>query len=243
MTAIIGLSEIRAALPGVDLLAAMERAFLNYSSGKAVVPPVGELVFEEPPGDVHIKYGYVRGDGYYVVKIASGFYHNAQLNLPSSNGLMLLFDQRSGELKAILLDEGHLTDLRTAAAGAVAARYMAPSLVHRIGIIGTGIQAEWQLRLLSGVVDCARVLSAILAAADKVVVDSRAQAQTRGEVYRAVQAGFSGLEQPIELGEIIAQRHSGRDNDEQLTVADLTGVATQDIEIAKAVYERTHNAD
>ena len=140
MSAIIPLADIKAALADIDLLAAMERAFVNYSSGRAVVPPVAELVFEDPPGDVHIKYGYVRGDDYYVVKIASGFYHNAQLDLPSSNGLMLLFSQRSGELRAVLLDEGYLTDQRTAAAGAVAARYLAPATVQRIGIIGTGIQ-------------------------------------------------------------------------------------------------------
>ena len=292
-------------------MAAMERAFVNYSSGRAVVPPVGELVFEDPPGDVHIKYGYVRGDEYYVVKIASGFYNNAQLGLPSSNGLMLLFSQRSGELRAVLLDEGYLTDLRTAAAGAVAARYLAPAVVHRIGIVGTGIQAELQLRLLKDVVDCARVLacgrhhqglqeycqrlqdtgydieitddptevsdccqlivtttpscepllryarpgthitavgsdtaekqeldSAILAGADIVVVDSRSQAQSRGEAYRALQAGAIEPKQMIELGEIISGKQGGRGDDEQVTVADLTGIATQDMEIARAVYER-----
>jgi ornithine cyclodeaminase len=85
--------------------------------------------------------------------------------------------------------------------------------------------------------------SSILAAADKVIVDSRAQSRSRGEVYRARLAGVPGLEQTIELGEIIAGMQSGRDTEEQLTIADLTGVATQDIEIAKAVYESTIHAD
>ena len=59
---ILDLNQIRAALPAVDLMAAIEQAFVAYSAGRAVVPPVGELVLSDPPGDVHIKYGYVRGD-------------------------------------------------------------------------------------------------------------------------------------------------------------------------------------
>ena len=61
-----------------------------YSQGKAIIPPVGELLFNKPPGDVHIKYGYIKDDDYYVIKIASGFYDNPKIGLSSSNGLMLL---------------------------------------------------------------------------------------------------------------------------------------------------------
>jgi ornithine cyclodeaminase len=81
--------------------------------------------------------------------------------------------------------------------------------------------------------------STILERADRVVVDSRAQARSRGEVYRATQLGALSLERVIELGEIIAGQQKGRERDDQLTVADLTGIATQDMAIARAVYERT----
>ena len=315
MTAIYQLEEIRAALQGSDLLAAMERAFVNYSRGLAVLPSVGELLFSDPPGDVHIKYGYVSGDDYYLVKVASGFYNNPQLGLASSNGLMLLFSQRTGELLAVLLDRGHLTDVRTAAAGAVAARYLAPRSLACIGIVGCGIQAEQQLRFLAPAVDCRRVLawgrdrqrlqawrerladtgfdidfaadldqlvdhcrlivtttpatepllqavhsgthvtaigadtsdkqeldSDILAAADVVAVDSRRQCQSRGEVFKAVEAGAIALDAVVEMGEIIDGSCRGRRHDEQITVADLTGIATQDIEIARTVYQRIRNA-
>jgi len=143
---IVERSRIEQALAELDLLPLMETAFIDYSAGRAIVPPVGELLLDQ--GEVHIKYGAIAGDAYYVIKIASGFYGNPALGLPSSNGLMLVFRQETGEPEAVLLDEGHLTDVRTAVAGAVAARSLAPSHVERIGVLGTGVQARLQLRLL-----------------------------------------------------------------------------------------------
>ncbi len=148
MATIIGLKEIKFILKDIDVVAAMEEGFVQYSNGNAVVPPVGELLFEDPKGDAHIKYGYLKKDKYYVIKIASGFYDNPKLGLASSQGLMLLFSQQTGEPKAVLLDQGHLTDVRTAAAGALAAKYFAPKKITGIGIIGTGIQAALQLKYL-----------------------------------------------------------------------------------------------
>ncbi len=316
MTRIILRQEVEAALPAVDLLAAMEQAFVAWSSGRAVVPPVGEMLFTQPPGEVHIKYGYVSGEPYYVVKVASGFYQNPALGLPSSNGLMLLFSQATGELVSVLLDEGMLTDQRTAAAGAVAAKYFAPGEVAVIGVLGTGIQAELQLRHLLNVTRCRDVLvwgrgaaqfaalqqrladtgyslrfaespvqiarscqlivtttpataplldavgpgthvtavgsdtaekqelsPALMAAADVVAVDSRAQAGSRGEVFRAVSAGALDMSRVLELGEVIGGERPGRTHAQQITVVDLTGVATQDIAIATAIYRSVTHAD
>lgn len=316
MTHIIRREEIEAALPAVDLLAAMEQAFVAWSSGRAVVPPVGEMLFTQPPGEVHLKYGYVRGDPYYLVKIASGFYGNPALGLPSSNGVMLLFSQETGELVSILLDEGMLTDQRTAAAGALAARYFAPEQVGSIGILGAGIQAELQLRHLLAVTRCRDVLvwargalqfeslcgrladtayrlrfaespavmarscqlivtttpataplldtvapgthvtavgsdtaekqelsPALLAQADVVAVDSRDQATSRGEVFRALNAGALEMARVVELGEVIGGGRPARTDAQQITVVDLTGVATQDIAIATAIYRSVTHAD
>ena len=316
MTAIIELEAIEAALPGIDILATMERAFVNYSSGRAVLPPVAEMLFEDPPGDVHIKYGHVIGDDYYVVKVASGFYNNPGMGLPSSNGVILLFCRQTGVLLAMLLDQGRLTDVRTAAAGAVAARYLAPRELDCIGIVGCGVQAEQQLRYLAQAVTCRRVMAwgrnpahlaswaerladtdfnisladnldelvdcsrlivtttpalqpllhevrggthitaigsdtaqkqelapAILAGADIIAVDSRAQSQNRGEASQALRAGVIATERIVELGDIITGKYPGRENDLQITVADLTGIATQDIEIARAIYQKETHAN
>jgi len=157
MSAVLSLETIRKVLPRLDLVDLMEKGFVAYSAGRAVVPPVGELIFEDPPGETHIKYGYIRGGDYYVIKIASGFYENSKLGLPSGKGLMLLFSQKTGFLESILLDEGHLTDVRTAAAGAVAAKHLAPSEVECIGILGGGVQARLQLELLLPVVACRKI--------------------------------------------------------------------------------------
>jgi ornithine cyclodeaminase len=302
--------EIVEVLPTLDLLPAIETAFARYSAGEAEVPPVGELLL--PGGDVHIKYGYLRGDVYYVVKIASGFYDNPTLGLPSSNGLMLLFRQATGEPVAVLLDEGHLTDVRTAVAGAVAARHLAPAQVRRIGIVGTGIQAHMQLQYLTDVTPCRDVLvwgrgseqvsryrsdvalqdltiettldardilrtcnlvvtttpatsplleaadlqpgthitavgsdtaekreleTAMLARADVVVADSRAQCRLRGEIHHALATQVLAEDRVVELGDVVAGRAPGRTAQDQITIADLTGVAVQDMAIAALVYE------
>ena len=154
---IITLEQIKTVLPNLDLMTAIEAGFVAYSEDKATVPPVGELLLEK--GEVHIKYGYLKNDDYYVIKIASGFYDNPKIGLPTGNGLMLLFNQNTGEPVCLLLDEGYLTDVRTAIAGAICAKYLAPNKVNRIGILGTGVQARLQLAYLREVNSCRDVLA------------------------------------------------------------------------------------
>jgi len=157
MPAVLNLDQIKQALKQIDpvevIIKSIEEGFVAYSQGKVVVPPIGELVFEEPRGDTHIKYGYIRHDDYYVIKIASGFYDNPKLGLPTSSGLMLLFSQKTGELVAVLLDDGYLTQVRTAAAGAVVGKYFAPQKVRRVGVFGAGVQGRMQVEYLRYVRD------------------------------------------------------------------------------------------
>ena len=150
--------QILKTLKNINLLESIEKGFVEYSRGNSVVPPVGELLFEEPPGDVHIKYGYIKNQDNYVVKIASGFSENYKAGLSSSHGVMVMFDKNTGYLKCVLHDEGYLTNVRTAVAGSICAKYIAPSNINTIGIIGTGIQARMQLEYLKMVTDCREVL-------------------------------------------------------------------------------------
>jgi len=76
----------------------------------------------------------------------------------------------------------------------------------------------------------------VLARADVVVADSLVQCRLRGEIHKALAAGKIDESRVVELGNIISGRASGRTSDSQITVADLTGVAVQDIKIASAVY-------
>ncbi len=140
-----------------DQVEAIAKAFVSYSDGSANIPPVGHLKMDTPPGDVHIKYGAIKGNSNYVIKIASGFYENPSLGLPSSNGMMLAFNSNTGQPNSILLDEGFLTDVRTGLAGAVCAKYVGPKTVAQIGIVGTGIQSRYQLRCLKAVTNCIKV--------------------------------------------------------------------------------------
>ena len=73
--------------------------------------------------------------------------------------------------------------------------------------------------------------------ADVVVADSVSQCLERGEIHKAIESGHITQDDLVELGDVIAGRAAGRTSDGQITVADLTGVAVQDIKIATAVYE------
>ncbi len=154
---IVERSRIEEVLADIDLLPMIESAFRGYSAGRAVVPPVGELLLDK--GEVHIKYGAIAGDDYYVIKVASGFYGNPGLGLPSSNGMMLVFRQDTGEPEAVLLDEGGLTEVRTAAAGAGSADARARSGVGRVGGAGSGMQARLQVQQLAPLFETREVVA------------------------------------------------------------------------------------
>ena len=145
-------SQISDLLEDIDVYEPMKRAFIEYSLGHAEIPPVGELLFADPPGEVHIKYGYIQGGSHYDVKIASGFANNRDHNLAPGQGMMILFDINTGVPKAVLIDDANLTDLRTGIAGAIASKAMANIGVKSASIIGTGVQARHQAKCLLDVI-------------------------------------------------------------------------------------------
>jgi ornithine cyclodeaminase/alanine dehydrogenase-like protein (mu-crystallin family) len=124
---------------------AVEAAFVAYSAGRAELPGVIHLDVPEARGEVHVKAGHLHGAPAYAVKIASGF---AEPEPPAIDGMVLVFDATDGAPLALLLDGGLLTDLRTGAAGGVAARWLAPPAVERVAVLGTGIQARRQVEAL-----------------------------------------------------------------------------------------------
>lgn len=140
--------EIRSLLDPAGCLQAVENAFSAYAKGQAELPAVINLEVPERRGEVHVKAGYLRSGPHYAVKIASGFPDNPQLGLPSSNGMVLVFDAQTGGLAALLLDNGFITDLRTGAAGGVAAKHLARATVETVAVVGSGVQARYQTRSL-----------------------------------------------------------------------------------------------
>ncbi len=141
-------------LDAVDCVAA---AFTALSAGKAIMPPILRLDIPVKHGEVDIKTAYVEGFDGFCVKMSTGFFDNPKRGLPSLSGMMTVLNAETGQVRAVLLDNGYLTDVRTAAAGAVAARHLAPEGPVRAGIIGTGLQARLQLQALSLVRDIAEV--------------------------------------------------------------------------------------
>ena len=311
MSRFYNLTQIKGVLKKLHPIREIEEGFVAYSRGKTEIPPVGEMLFKEPPGEVHIKYGYIVDDDYYVIKIASGFLESPRSSRYKSDGLLLLFKKGTAELVCALMDECYLTNVRTAAAGAVAAKYLAPKHIDCIGIVGAGTQGRMQLEFLESVIDCKDVMvwgtnqkgldeymeymepkgynirttlrteeiiancnlivtttpsetpllpadlirkgthitamgsdtpekneldPRILQEADIVVADSISQCLLRGEIHHALKAGVLEKERVVELGNVIVNPGLRRTSEKQTTIADLTGVAVQDIQIAKAVY-------
>jgi len=303
--------QIEPILSKIDVIEPMKQGFIDYSRGLAEIPPVGELIMEDPPGDVHIKYGYLKGGNHYVIKIASGFVGNNGFGIKAGQGMMLLFDIKTGQPLAILIDEANLTDIRTGIAGAITSSELASKNVNEVLIVGTGVQARYQAKYIcqemgiskvifwgrdnskvnkiandinlnnveikieknlesavrsskliitttsaksplidSGWVQPGTHITAvgsdthykceldynILAKANLIVADSIEQNVLRGEIHQALKHDAINEADLIEIGEIFENPEKGRKNDQDITVADLTGVAVQDLVIAEAVY-------
>jgi ornithine cyclodeaminase len=141
-------AKIRSAVGPEDALPAAERAFRALADGGAVAPPPMGLEIPPARGEVHVKGGYIRGAPVFALKVATGFYKNAKRGLPTGSGLFLVLDAETGFPLGLLRDNGYLTDLRTGAAGALAARHLAPERLERVAVLGSGVQARWQLRCL-----------------------------------------------------------------------------------------------
>lgn len=141
-----------------DSVYVVEDAFRALARGNVVMPPILSMALHDQHGELDVKTAYVPGMDGFAVKISSGFFDNPAQGLPSLGGLMVLFSTTTGVVQAALLDNGYLTEVRTAAAGAVAAKHLAPQLVRRVGVLGAGVQAELQLRALKLVRNFAEVL-------------------------------------------------------------------------------------
>ena len=313
MAQVFKLDEILDALKDIDVVDVIAQGFKALSEEKVVIPPIGEMLFPDVDGELHIKYGAIKGDEDFVVKMATGFFQNPSMGLSPFSGCMMVFSQKTGHISSVLLEEGELTNHRTAAAGAVAAKCLAPKNVNMIGIVGTGVQSRLQALYLQKMTDCRNLViwgrnkdKAELAAvdmqkmgyeanvienlndlckvsqiivtttpatspllkremitpgthitamgsdtsdkcelspdildlADIVAADSIEQATQRGEISQALKAGKCNKDKLVELGSIIIDPSKGRTNDQQITIADLSGVAIQDIMIAKAVTDK-----
>lgn len=155
---VIDEAAIRAAVSPADAVAAIRAAFDADGRGRTLVPPVVNLAIPGTRGEFHVKTAWVQGEEIVAVKVASGFYDNPALGLPTGSGIMALFSAATGMPVALLRDNGFLTDIRTGAAGAVAADCLARPGITTVGVIGSGVQARHQVVCLSVVRPFARII-------------------------------------------------------------------------------------
>lgn len=307
-------AEIEAAVDLDRAFVALEEGFKAAAAGQVQMPPVGYLGFPAHNGDCHIKFGHIAGDSIFVVKIATGFYDNPAKGLPTTSGMMIALSAETGAVVAMLRDEGWLTDLRTALAGAIATRAGMRADARRIGIVGAGTQARFQIRAAAHLLRerepvfavwarspeklealqrdlagegiaiepvaelealCAQsdalitvtpavqpiirddwirpgthitalgadapgkqeLDSALVALADTRIADSLEQSLDHGEFAAAAKVGLIDAGDCVELGAVLAGDVPARRLDDDITIADLTGIAVQDIAIARVVLD------
>ncbi len=140
-----------------DGLAAVEDGFARLDRGEADIPTIMGLEIPAKNGAADVKAAYVEGWDGFAIKISTRFFDNPERGLPSGSGMMTLFDSDTGQPRAVLPDNGYLTTVRTALAGALAAKYLARERLGTVAVIGAGSQARWQVEALALVRDFERV--------------------------------------------------------------------------------------
>ncbi|MGN6820298.1 MAG: Gfo/Idh/MocA family oxidoreductase [Sphingomonas sp.] len=148
--------DIMAALDEQDAMAAVERAIVAFAQGKAQSGDAGHFSFPAP-GDAHVKVAHLAGEEIFALKVSASFYANPAKGLSSSQGFSAVISATTGEALALFADGGWLTDVRTAMAGAIAARAIGYS-GGTLGIVGAGIQARMQAGMIRRHVGADRVL-------------------------------------------------------------------------------------
>lgn len=145
---IVSLKEIKKVLDIKKSIDVVKRGFMDYSKGLIDFPNPMQILFlddnDKLKGDCHVKSAKGRGEKYFVIKIASGFYGNLDIGKDVNSGIVVVLSALTGEVVALLNDNGYLTTHRTAAAGALAASLKTTTPKDTLGIVGTGSQAKMQ---------------------------------------------------------------------------------------------------
>lgn len=149
--------QIRSLASMSEIVRAVEGAFRSLSLGEASLPAVMHIDFPKTEGEVHVKGAHIHSSNHFVIKIATGFYGNPSRGLAVNGGCVLVMSAQTGLPLVLLVDNGLLTDMRTGAAGAVAAKYMAHARLEKVGVIGSGMQARQQIRALAEVREVPRI--------------------------------------------------------------------------------------
>ena len=148
--------EIRRLVDAGMAREAIAGAFRALHRGEATLPAVISVPFRSPDGVAHIKAGHLHDDAVWTVKVSGDFEPGDGAPVLHS-GLMLVLSATDGTLVGVLADNGYLTELRTGAAGAIAADLLSRPDATTVAIVGAGSQARFQLEALLEVRSIERV--------------------------------------------------------------------------------------
>src|SRR5437016_1089495 len=149
-TLLLRCNQVEELLTLRDCIDAVEEVF--RLQGQEKIPPSGILGVKAPNGGLHVKAGFLPcGKNYIVAKFNTNFPNNrARFSLPTIQGLIAVYDAENGRPLAVL-DSIDITIKRTAAASAVAVKYLARKNSSVATICGCGGQAGAQLRAIHSV--------------------------------------------------------------------------------------------
>lgn len=142
-------SEVRACLIMREAIESVEKAFADFGSGHAQMPPKVYLDFPQYEGDLRVMPAAL-GKHYSGVKIVNSHPRNPRKELPAVMGVYVLVAQETGMPLAIM-SATVLTGMRTGAASGLATRLLARKDASVVGLIGAGVQARFQAEALSEV--------------------------------------------------------------------------------------------
>ena len=142
--------EIQSLIDVEELIRALERAHIQFSSGKAVMPVRMVVPVPEIKGRITSMPAYLSDDKALGMKVVTYFPENPRQGLPIILATVFLFSTESGKLLAVM-DGTYITAIRTACISAVATRALANPETPVLGVLGAGVQARAQIRTLCAV--------------------------------------------------------------------------------------------
>lgn len=147
---ILSEDDTKALLEIEEVIETVENVYKEKSEGSGVIFPLVFHEFERAVADMDIKSGTLDEMGVYGLKLVSWFGDNAKNKLPALSGVVMLFDRSNG-LPLGLINAEHMTGMRTGAAGAIGAKYLARKDSKIMLMVGAGHQASYQIRAMQTV--------------------------------------------------------------------------------------------
>jgi len=157
MTLLLNRANLEQILDASSVIDAVERGFGDYSAGRVQMPVRTAIRVTDPPGVMLVMPCAMTESRALGTKLVTVYPQNPSRSLPTIGALYVLSDYDTGFPVAVM-DAGFITGLRTAAASAVATKYLARQDAKTLGIFGTGVQGYYHALAIPVVRQIERIL-------------------------------------------------------------------------------------